>query len=90
MTTSEASTAFGGLHVADDRGFARNAQADVYSAPVYTPPSEARQVTTTERRLTFRQALEETPGYTFRLKPDRRRRPQPYLGSERRHTGTKP
>jgi hypothetical protein len=67
-----------------DVGLARKHQADLYSARVEGLPSEALRVTTIENRMTFGQATEDTLGYSFRLKPDRRRGTRAYAGCDRR------
>jgi hypothetical protein len=70
--------------VNDDIGLAQEPQADLYSARVEGPPSEALQVTTIENRMTSRQAIQDTFEYSFRLKPDRRRGTRAYAGCDRR------
>ena len=74
----------GGLDVNDSVGLARGPQENLYSDGVDADPSAAVRATTAENRITFRQALEDSPGYRFRLKPDRRCSTQAYVGNDRR------
>ena len=68
----------------DNVGLAQEPRADLSSDGLDALPSESVRVAPITNRMTFRQAIEDTRQYSFRLKPDRRRGTQAYAGCERR------
>ena len=67
----------------DNVGLAQEPQESLSSDGLDALPSEG--VRPINNRMTFRQAIADTPQYSFRLKPDRRRGSQAYAGCDRRH-----
>jgi hypothetical protein len=70
--------------VNDNLGFVRGPQENLYSVGVEAQSPPAAQMRTAEQHVTVRQAVENTLGFSFRLKPDRRCGAQPYATCDRR------